>query len=152
MSQPSAPIIRLCPEHLCELFRQEGLQAKIETNAWREEIRRRRREGSETTFQEFTDYNGNRIVETQELTWIDNATDEERARLHRYITREGKIGASGLPDPKRIHLENGAKSLRRNRRYHVRRNETTTGPRYPRERAGAKRAPAVRFVRHMKSR
>jgi hypothetical protein len=93
MSQPSAPIIRLCPEHLCELFRQEGLQAKIETNAWREEIRRRRREGSETTFQEFTDYNGNRIVETQELTWIDKATDEERARLHRYITRE-KSGPS----------------------------------------------------------
>jgi len=77
--------------------------------AWREEVRRRSRQGTETTFKEFTDYKGNRIVETQELSWIDNTTDEERARLHRYITSDGKIGGSGLPDPKRIHLENGNK-------------------------------------------
>ena len=112
MSQPPLPIIRLCPLHLCEVFRQEGLLAKIEANAWREEIRRRSREGTDTTFKEFTDYNGNRVVETQELSWIDNATNAERARLHRYITSSGKIGGSGLPDPKRIHLESGA-------RYHL---------------------------------
>jgi hypothetical protein len=85
------------------------LQAKIDMCAWREEVRRRSRQGTETTFKEFTDYKGNRIVETQELSWIDNTTDEERARLHRYITSDGKIGGSGLPDPKRIHLENGTK-------------------------------------------
>src|SRR5580693_9319720 len=109
MSDSSSPIIRLCPEHLCEVFRQEGLQAKIETNSWRGEIRRRSREGAEAAYKEFTDYSANRIVETQELSWIDNATDEERARLHRYITSDGHIGGSGLPNPKRIHLENGAK-------------------------------------------
>jgi len=91
------------------VFRKESLPAKIEQKFWREEVRRSSREGAEKTFKQFPDYNGNLIVETQELSWIDNATNEERARLHRYITVEGKIGGSGQPDPKRIHFEDGRK-------------------------------------------
>ena len=51
-----------------------------------------------------TDYNGNQIRESHELSWIDIKTNQEKARLHRLITKDGRIGASGYPDPKRIKL------------------------------------------------
>jgi hypothetical protein len=112
MTQPSPPIYTPMPEAHVRGVSPGRFAGQDRTNAWRQEIRHWSREGAETTFQEFIDYNGNHIVESQELSWIDNTTDEERARLHQYITTDGRIGASGLPDPKRIHLEDGT-------RYHL---------------------------------
>ena len=42
---------------------------------------------------------------TQEVSYID-ASLQEVVRVHQYLRTDGKLGASGLPDPKRI-LENG---------------------------------------------
>jgi hypothetical protein len=79
------------------VFRQEGLQAKIETNAWREEIRRRSREGAEATLKAFTDYNGNRVVETHHLE------DGAKYHLNRPLRKEpcAKCGRIGHTWPKR---------------------------------------------------
>ena len=104
----SAPSIRLCPEHLCELFWRQEMMAKVESGEWRQEIRPKGNPEA-GTFRPFRDYSGNWIVKTQELSWIDNATNQERARLHRYITETGTIGGSGYPDPKRLKLDNGQK-------------------------------------------
>jgi hypothetical protein len=87
----------LCPYHLCEVFWQERLL----------EVIRAKSGAGVATFRPFTDYNGNIIVETQELSWIEAGTNEERSRLHRYKTNEGSIGGSGYPDPKRIKLADG---------------------------------------------
>jgi hypothetical protein len=39
---------------------------------------------------------------SQEVSYIDPATDDEVARAHRYLRPDGTIGASGRPDPKRV--------------------------------------------------
>lgn len=70
---------------------------------------RARDDPTRSTFTPFLDYSGNWIVETQQLSWIDAATNQERVRLHRYITSSGKLGGSGDPDPKRIDLGPGKK-------------------------------------------
>jgi hypothetical protein len=36
------------------------------------------------------------------LSYRDRATDNELARVHQYDRPDGKIGASGRPDPKRL--------------------------------------------------
>jgi len=86
------------------VFWKEGLLNKINSGEWREEVRRK-----SPASPPFTDYKGNLIVETQELSWIDVKNDEERARLHRYVTDDGRIGGSGHPDPKRINLSDTRK-------------------------------------------
>jgi len=80
---------------------------KIQYGVWREEIKDKSVDDS--TFQPFEDYRGNWIVETQQIIFIENTTNEERARLHRYITDKGTVGGSGHPDPKRIRLADGRK-------------------------------------------
>ena len=40
--------------------------------------------------------------ESQEVTYVDVNTGDELARAHRYLLPDGRIGASGKPDPKRI--------------------------------------------------
>ena len=80
---------------------------KIREGLWREEVKDKSED--DQTFEPFHDYYGNYVVETQEITLIDNATNEERARLHRYITDKGTIGGSGHPDPKRIRLDDDRK-------------------------------------------
>jgi hypothetical protein len=94
------PSIRLCSEHLCEVFWNEKLLTKIESKEWREEIRRK-----SPVSPPFIDYKGNTIVETQELSWISVNDNEEKARLPRYITDDGRIGGSGDPDPKKIMID-----------------------------------------------
>ena len=42
---------------------------------------------------------------TQEVFYID-AASQEIARVHQYLRPDGKLGASGLPDPKML-IENG---------------------------------------------
>jgi hypothetical protein len=42
---------------------------------------------------------------SQEVSYFD-ATNQELARVHQYIRPQGQVGASGLPDPKRL-FENG---------------------------------------------
>src|SRR3954454_183227 len=106
MVKQPPPSIRLCPEHLCEIFWTEQLLSRIESGEWIEEIGDK--SSDERTFQPFTDYNGNWIVETQEVYWKEKLTGNERARLHRYITDKGTVGGSGYPDPKRIKLDDGS--------------------------------------------
>lgn len=43
-------------------------------------------------------------TESQEVSYSDPATGDELARAHRYLRPDGKIGASGLPDPKRVFV------------------------------------------------
>jgi len=105
----STPSIRLCPEHICEIFWDEALIDKIDSGEWVESIRRSSTGGEGKAFQPFSDYNGNWIVETQEVIWIEVTTGDERARLHRLITDQNTIGGSGYPDPKRINLGTGRK-------------------------------------------
>ena len=40
--------------------------------------------------------------ESQEVTYVDVNTGDELVRAHRYLLPDGRIGASGKPDPKRI--------------------------------------------------
>jgi hypothetical protein len=42
---------------------------------------------------------------SQEVSYLD-AANQEVARVHQYIRAQGDVGASGLPDPKRL-FENG---------------------------------------------
>ena len=42
---------------------------------------------------------------SQEVSYLD-AANQEVARVHQYIRPQGHVGASGLPDPKRL-FENG---------------------------------------------
>lgn len=43
-------------------------------------------------------------TESQEVLYIDPATGRELARAHRYLRPDGTVGASGLPDPKRVFV------------------------------------------------
>jgi hypothetical protein len=92
---------------MCEVYWKEGMPLHIQDGTWRQE--EKDKSGNDSTFRPFRDYFGNWIIETQEITFIDVATNEERARLHRYITDKGTVGGSGDPDPKRIRLANGEK-------------------------------------------
>jgi hypothetical protein len=92
---------------MCEIYWKERMPHKVAHGEWRENIKQKSTEDS--TFKPFRDYSGNWIVETQEITFIEVATNEERARLHRYITDKGTTGGSGHPDPKRIRLADGQK-------------------------------------------
>jgi hypothetical protein len=42
---------------------------------------------------------------SQEITYIDPSSNDEIARAHQYLRPDGKIGLSGLPDPKRVLLD-----------------------------------------------
>ena len=97
-------IIRLCPEHLCEVFWNEALIDRLDSREWTEKVRRSSKGGEGKAFVPFRDYAGNWIVETQEVAWIEVASGQERVRLQKYITDRGTIGGSGYPDPKRIRL------------------------------------------------
>src|SRR6266481_4034353 len=39
---------------------------------------------------------------SQEISYIDPIANQEVARAHRYLRPDGTLGASGLPDPKRV--------------------------------------------------
>lgn len=94
---------------MCEIFWREDMLAKVARGEWREERKSDDDDNEDGgTFEPFRDYNGNWIVETQEIKFIENATNEERSRLHRYITDTGAVGGSGYPDPKRIRLADGS--------------------------------------------
>jgi len=43
-------------------------------------------------------------TESQEIYYFDSETNQEIARAHRYLRPDGTLGASGLPDPKRVFL------------------------------------------------
>jgi hypothetical protein len=43
-------------------------------------------------------------TESQVVSYIDPSSNQEVARAHRYLRPDGTIGASGLPDPKRVFL------------------------------------------------
>jgi hypothetical protein len=44
-------------------------------------------------------------TESQEVRYFDPKTGEELARAHRYVKPDGQLGASGLPDPKRVIVD-----------------------------------------------
>jgi len=44
-------------------------------------------------------------TESQQVSYRDSATGEELARAHRYVRPDGSLGASGMPDPKRVFLK-----------------------------------------------
>jgi hypothetical protein len=55
----------------------------------------------------FIDWKGQECVQSEELLILNHALAPEHpqhevARLHRFITADGEIGASGKPDPKSI--------------------------------------------------
>jgi hypothetical protein len=57
----------------------------------------------------FTDHRGQLCVRNHDMLILDRKYDvdhhrHEVARVHRFITEEGKIGASGMPDPKEITI------------------------------------------------
>ena len=43
-------------------------------------------------------------TQSQEIWYFDLTTGQELARAHRYLRPDGTIGASGMPDPKRLFL------------------------------------------------
>jgi hypothetical protein len=96
MTQAPNSIVRLCPEHLCEIFWSERLLERSEEGEW---AKKKRRESPV----DFVDYNGKHCIATQEWSWIDR-DNIERVRVHQYLTDDRQIGASGFPDPKRIFL------------------------------------------------
>jgi hypothetical protein len=91
---------------MCDVYWDEDFPGKIASGEWQEKTKRKDPDALRT-FIPFTDRNGNEIVETHQIHYVEVASNEERARLHMYITKEGKIGGSGHPDPKRIRLRSG---------------------------------------------
>ena len=43
-------------------------------------------------------------TQSQQVGYFDRSTGQELARAHRYLRPDGTIGASGMPDPKRLFL------------------------------------------------
>jgi hypothetical protein len=80
-----------------ELFWSERLLERSESGEWR---KTKVRESPISLI-----YSGKHCVASQVWLWIDG-NDEERVRVHQYLTADGQIGASGKPDPKRIFLNN----------------------------------------------
>src|SRR6056297_2659868 len=97
MVQPPTTIIRVCAEHMREIFRECRLIERRDRGEIRTVVNR-----DQPT--DFVDHNGERCVRSQEISWLEEATGTEVARVHQYITDEGAVGASGLPDPKRIRV------------------------------------------------
>ena len=44
-------------------------------------------------------------TESQEVSYVDPSSNQEVARAHRYLRPDGTIGASGMPDPKRVFAD-----------------------------------------------
>jgi len=57
----------------------------------------------------FVDHKGQQCVRNQEILILDRNYPQEHhrhevARVHRFITDQGTVGASGMPDPKEMML------------------------------------------------
>jgi len=78
-----------------EIFWEQRLWEKVFTGEYLQELRHN--EPSSKILS-----NGDVVDRTQFVSWIDPVTNEEYVRVHQYLLRNGEIGASGCPDPKRI--------------------------------------------------
>lgn len=88
----------MTPEELCKLFNDNYLD-RISTGEIQEVVMRGAgRHPSLYKAQE--PY----CTESQQVSYIDPANGQEVARAHRYLRPDGTLGASGLPDPKRVFL------------------------------------------------
>jgi len=97
MPNQSIPKIqRVTPEELRKLFNEHYLD-KVKAGQIQEKVIRGagRHPSLEVANEPY-------CTESQQLSYIDSVTNQEVARVHRYLRPDGTLGASGLPDPKRV--------------------------------------------------
>ena len=89
---------------MCRIFAEEKLLQRVESGEFQLEVSR-----SNAINPPFIDYKGQRCVRTEELLIIDQKfpPDHHRhevVRAHQFKLEDGKIGASGKPDPKEMMI------------------------------------------------
>jgi hypothetical protein len=100
---PDTPtIIRVCEDHLREIFWAEDIKGRFERGELLEVEERSRNVQLPSSF---LDYGGKLCVRSGELVLMDpRDPDVDVARLHYYLTDTGEIGASGEYDPKMLMI------------------------------------------------
>ncbi len=97
-------IIRVCREHMCRVFAQEQLWERTEAGEFKLHI------WKETPIDPpKPDYKGQLRVMNHDMLILDTRYPtthhrHEAARVHRFITDTGSVGASGKPDPKEMMI------------------------------------------------
>lgn len=93
--KPSAQIVRVTEAELRKLFNDNYLE-DIQAGHIRAQVIADRHPSLPLAGEPFCTY-------SQEISYINKA-NQEIARAHRYLRPDGTIGLSGLPDPKRLFL------------------------------------------------
>jgi len=94
MPEPQFQIIRIDEWEMRRIFNEGDYQGKVLAGQLIEKIRR-------DTHPSRTEAEEPYCTRTQEISYVD-ADDREIVRVHQYMRTDGTLGASGLPDPKRI--------------------------------------------------
>ena len=89
---------------MCRIFAQNSLWQRAESGEFELHVWKRT-----SIDPAFIDYRGQRCVFNEDILILDHTYPithhrHEVARVHRFITDQGTIGATGLPDPKEITL------------------------------------------------
>ena len=84
---------------MCKIFAEHQIIDRIEEGEFMEKVVK-----SSPISPPFTDYKGQQCVRTEEVFVLDGG-NEQIARCHRFITADGKVGASGLLDPKEFTIK-----------------------------------------------
>jgi hypothetical protein len=89
---------------MCKIFSREKLWERMEAGEFELYIWK-----NTPISPPFIDYKGQRCVTNHDMLILDNRYPPEDhrhevARVHRFITDKGTVGASGKPDPKEIML------------------------------------------------
>jgi hypothetical protein len=93
---PVPKIERVTPEQIRKLFNEHYLD-RIKAGQIQERVMR-----GAGRHPSLPAANEPYCTESQAVSYIDPSTNQEVARAHRYLRPDGSIGASGLPDPKRV--------------------------------------------------
>jgi|SRR5271157_868914 len=94
MAEPEVPIIRVDEWEMRKMFNDGGFREKVRSGELRAWVRRDTHPSRTETAEPF-------CTRPQEVSYLDDR-DNEVARVHQYVRPDGTIGASGLPDPKRL--------------------------------------------------
>lgn len=95
---PQSPPIRVTEWKMRWLFKRHHFLAKVKRGELIQNITR-------DTHPSRTVANEPFCTRTQEISYLDS-NRQELARVHQYLRADGTIGASGMPDPKRLMLGN----------------------------------------------
>jgi hypothetical protein len=91
------PPTRITPQEMRKLFNDNGFLEKVKRGELIESVRADRHPSLPLANEPW-------CTRSQEISYIEVSSNEEVARVHRYLRTDGSIGLSGRPDPKRLSL------------------------------------------------